>query len=175
MNRSAASYLAALGIVVLLPMALVGCGATPKKAEVWIKRINFIANEDANGGSPFVCHVVITLTPGMKEQILTMDSAAYFNKAEKLEEDRKDVLQIFKFDIIPGRDQLNKRINVKSYMKATGAYVFAKYSAKGNFFGNVGTGTIMTVTFQNNKIKIESAKDKKDKEKKKKKKKKKKK
>jgi hypothetical protein len=159
-------------VAVVSSLLLVAC-SIPKKADVWLKRINLIADEDANGGTPFVCHVVIALDAAIKEQILALDSASYFNKVEKLETDRKDVLQIFKFDIIPGRDQLNKPIKVKSYSKATGAYLFAKYSAKGNFFGNVGEGVVMTVTFQNSKIKVETEKDKKEKKKKKKKKKKK--
>jgi hypothetical protein len=83
-----------------------------------------------------------------------MDSKAYFNAVSKLEAEYKDSIEIFKFDVIPGKDQINKNIKVRSYSKALGAYLFVRYSAQGKFMENIGSAAVLIVKCMPDRIEI---------------------
>ena len=57
-----------------------------------------------------------------------MDAQTYFTQLEDLKKTYKDSLEIFTYDIIPGKNKTSKKIEPRSRFKAKGAYIFAKYS-----------------------------------------------
>jgi hypothetical protein len=121
---------------------------------VWLKSISFQVDPKANNGAPFVCHVVIPYSKDLKDRLMSMDSKAYFNNIDRLEKEYRDSIEVFKFDLIPGKNQLEKRIDVRSYAKAMGAYLFAKYSTAGKFMESVGASPIVVVKCQQYKIEV---------------------
>ncbi len=123
---------------------------------VWIKNVSFQVDPKANNGTPFVCHIVIPYSEDLKSRISSMDSKAYFNNIAKLEKEYKDSIEVFKFDMIPGKNQLGKEVSLKSYAKAKGAYLFAKYSSPGKFAENIGASIIVLVKCLPYKIEVMS-------------------
>ena len=83
-----------------------------------------------------------------------MDSQTYFTQVNDLEKRYKDAVEIFKYDIIPGKNQLSKRIEPKSRTKARGVYLFAKYTGQGNFSENIGLAKKIVVKFQQHKMEV---------------------
>jgi hypothetical protein len=121
---------------------------------VWLKSISFQVDSKANNGSPFVCHVVVPYSKDLKDRLVSMDSKAYFNNIDRLEKEYRDSIEVFKFDLIPGKNQLEKRIDIRSYTKAMGAYLFAKYSTAGKFMESVGASPMVVLRCQQYKIEV---------------------
>jgi hypothetical protein len=129
----------------------VSCGIIPETI-VWLKNISFQVDPKANNGSPFVCHVVVPYSKDLKDRLVSMDSKAYFNNIDRIEKEYKDSIEVFKFDLIPGKNQVNKKIDIRSSTKAMGAYLFAKYSTAGKFMESIGSSPVIVVKCQQYKI-----------------------
>jgi hypothetical protein len=132
---------------------IASCNLLPNTV-VWVRNINFEIDQKANGGKPFVCHVVVPYNDELKELIVSMDSKAYFNKIAKLKKENKDFIEILEFDMIPGKNQINKPIKLKSYAKAKGAYLFAKYEIPGKFMEDIGGTPLATIRCLSHKIEL---------------------
>ena len=68
----------------------------------------------------------------------------------------KDAIEIFQFDIIPGKNQIGRKINLRSYSRAKGAFVYAKYTTPGKYMENIGLARTLTVRFLPNKMELHS-------------------
>lgn len=132
---------------------MISCG-TFSDAIVWVKTISFQVNQNANGGTPFVCHVVIPYQKDMDDKISAMDAKAYFNDDISKSQESNPNIQIFKFDLIPGKNVVGKKVKVKSYSKARGAYLFVKYSKPGKFTANISASSTPVVKCTINSIQI---------------------
>jgi hypothetical protein len=133
----------------------VSCSLIPDTV-VWLRSITFIVDPKANNGAPFVCHVVVPYSKDLKDRLVSMDAKAYFNNIGKFEKEYKDSIEVFRFDLIPGKNQENKKIDIKSYTKAQGAYLFAKYSNAGKFMENIGSSATAIIKCQQHKIEVTS-------------------
>lgn len=119
---------------------------------VWLKNVSFQVDSQANGGAPFVCHIVVPYSKDFYDRVSAMDVKSYFNSdISKLNESSSDV-QIFKYDLIPGKNIIGKTVNIRSHTKAMGAFLFAKYSRPGKFTLKVGSSAILVVKCSSNNI-----------------------
>ena len=132
------------------------CGLLPN-VKVWLKRADFEVAPGANRGAPFACHIVVAYSNDLYERLKGMDAQGYFTGAVLLERTYKDSIEVFKFDMIPGRNQIDKELRLRSYTKAKGAFVFAKYASPGKFMENVGSSPNIVVKFLPYKMEVISA------------------
>ena len=124
---------------------------------VWLRKVDFEVDPQANRGSSFVCHITVAYSQDLLEKLKGMsDAKVYFEQVESLKKTYKDSIEIFKFDIIPGRNQLDRQIKLRSYTKAKGAFIFAKYTTPGKYMENVGMAKTLTVEFLPNKMELHS-------------------
>lgn len=126
---------------------------------VWLKNITFEVDAKANNGTPFVCHIVVPYSKDLKDRLVSMDSKAYFNNCANLEREYKESIQIFKFDMVPGTNQVAKDIDIKSRTKAMGAYLFAKYGTPGRFMEVINSSPVALVRCLQNNIEVKSISD----------------
>jgi hypothetical protein len=129
---------------------LVVCGVMPAcdiipETLVWLNKADFEVDPKANGGKPFVCHIVIAYSKDLYDRLQSMDAKGYFSSATSLEKTYKDSIEIFKFDLIPGKNKTDQSIDLKSRTKAKGAFLYAKYLTPGKFAENVGGARNITV------------------------------
>lgn len=127
-------------------LLIASCDMIPNVA-VWLKQVDFEVDPNANKGTPFVCHIAIAYSKDLCDKLQGMDSRGYFSTVASLEKTYKDSIEIFKFDMIPGRNKLNQEISLRSYTKAKGAFLFAKYLTPGKFVENVGKTKTLVVRF----------------------------
>ncbi|MDR1390756.1 MAG: hypothetical protein LBI95_00040 [Holosporales bacterium] len=125
---------------------MVSCNGLPG-ATVWLKKIDFESDPNANGGTPFVCHVVIANSQDLCGKLRGMNSKVYFSKLTSLEKSYRDSLEIIKYDIIPGKNKLDQKITPKSYLKARGAFLFVKYLNPGDFTEEIGAFRNVVIRF----------------------------
>ncbi|MDR0640520.1 MAG: hypothetical protein LBF65_02205 [Holosporales bacterium] len=131
----------------------VSCGMLPD-VHVWLKQVDFEVDPKANKSEAFECHIVAAYSKDLWDRLQSMDAQGYFTSADSLQKTYKDSIEVFSFDIIPGRNKLGQKINLKSYNKAQGAMIFAKYSTPGKFAENVGSSRSMVVRFLPHKMEI---------------------
>jgi hypothetical protein len=123
---------------------MTSCGIIPETV-VWLRQVDFEVDPKANNGKPFTCHVVIAYSKDLYDRLQSMDAKGYFSSADTLEKTYKDSIEIFKFDMIPGRSKTDQKIDVKSRTKAKGAFLYAKYLTPGRFSENVGSSGVIAV------------------------------
>jgi hypothetical protein len=121
---------------------------------VFLKEVDFEVDPQANRGGPFVCHIVVAYSGDLYTRLQGMDANGYFTGAEALEKTYKDSIEVFRFDMIPGRDKLAQPINVRSRTKSRGAFIFAKYSTPGKFMENIGRARKIVVRFKPHKMEV---------------------
>ncbi|MDR2459015.1 MAG: hypothetical protein LBD43_02905 [Holosporales bacterium] len=141
MNRAVAAVWAMMLVVCCVVPA---CDMIPETL-VWLNKADFEVDPKANGGKPFVCHIVIAYSKDLYDRLQSMDAKGYFSSATSLEKTYKDSIEIFKFDLIPGRNKTDQSIDLKSRSKAKGAFIYAKYLTPGKFAENVGGARNITV------------------------------
>jgi hypothetical protein len=122
--------------------------------KVFLKEVDFEVDPQANRGGAFVCHIVVAYSGDLYMRLQGMDSNGYFTNAESLEKTYKDSIEVFRFDMIPGRDKLARPIKVRSRTKASGAFIFAKYSTPGKFMESIGRARKIVVRFKPNKMEV---------------------
>lgn len=123
---------------------------------VWLKKVDFEVDSNANNGQPFVCHIVIAYSKDLYDKLQSMDSKNYFSQSTSLKKTYKDSIEIFSYDLIPGRNKLNQEMKLRSYTKAKGAFIFAKYLTPGKFAENIGMTQNLVVRFAAYKMEIHS-------------------
>ena len=132
----APNFWCALAATLLAATFLVACDNLEQ--HVLIKSIDFEVDPKANNGEAFACHLVVPYTSELSERLKGMDSQTYFSQLPELQKTYKDALEIFKYDLIPGKNKLNQRIEPRSRVKGRGAYLFAKYTTQGRFAESIG-------------------------------------
>jgi hypothetical protein len=142
--------------VCALALSLVSCGSDMLSyPKVWLQRASFRVDPKANEGRPFVCHIVISYSKDLYNRLAGMENAKdYFASVDALEREYKTAMEIFRFDIIPGKDCLNNKIKVSSYARAEGAFLFVKYETHGRFIENIGKLPIIFVECKEASIEI---------------------
>ena len=136
-------------------LLIASCDMIPS-VTVWLRQVDFEVDPKANNGAPFACHIAVAYSKDLYDKLQGMDSQGYFSTVSSLEKTYKDSIEIFKFDMIPGRNKLNQNISLRSYTKAKGAFLFAKYSSPGKFMENVGTTKTLVVKFLPYKMEVHS-------------------
>jgi hypothetical protein len=121
---------------------------------VWLRKADFEIDPKANKGEAFECHIVVAYSKDLFDRLQGMDATGYFTGADSLKKTYKDSIEVFNFDMIPGRNKLDQKINLKSYTKALGAFIFAKYSTPGRFAENVGSARSIVVRFLPYKMEV---------------------
>lgn len=114
---------------------------------VWLQKADFEVDPKANKGEAFECHITVAYSKDLFDRLQGMDAQGYFTSADSLKKTYKDSIEVFSFDIIPGKNKLDQKIKLKSYNKAQGAFIFAKYSSPGKFAENVGSARSIVVRF----------------------------
>ena len=123
--------------------------------KVWLKKVDFEVDPGANNGKNFKCHIVVPHTQDLYDSLQGMDAQSYFTKAADIENKYKDSVEIFKYDMITGKNQLNNDVKI-SYTKAKGAFVFAEYLTPGKFAENIGSSPMILVKFLPYKMEVKS-------------------
>jgi hypothetical protein len=136
-------------------LVITACGVLPD-VTVWLKKVDFEVDPNANNGTPFSCHIVVAYSKDLYDKLQGMDAQGYFSNAMSLEKTYRDAIEVFKYDMIPGKNKLSQPINLRSYTKAKGAFLFAKYLSPGKFTENVGKAKNMVVRFLPYKMEIHS-------------------
>ena len=135
-------------------LSITACNMLPN-VPVWLRKVDFEVDPQANRGSSFVCHITIAYSQDLFEKLRGMsDAKVYFEQVESLKKSYRDSIQIFQFDMIPGKNQLGKEIKLRSYSKAKGAFISAKYTTPGKYMENIGVARTLTVKFLPNKMEL---------------------
>ena len=142
----------------ILPLfaLLAACSLIPD-VKVWLNKIDFEVAADANRGDPFVCHIVVPYSKDLYDRLVNMDAQGYFPDSENLQKKYKDSIEVFKFDLVPGKNKLDQKIKLKSYKKAQAAFLFARYSTPGKFAENISDSASWVVRFLPYKMEVVSA------------------
>lgn len=124
---------------------------------VWLKRVDFEVDPGANSKRPFRCHITVTYSKDLYDKLQGMtDSKHYFEQVENLKKVYKDSIEIFNFDLVPGKNRIDQKISLTSYTKAKGAFIFAKYETPGKFMESIGMIETLTVRFLPSKMETHS-------------------
>ncbi len=127
-----------------------GCSSLERK--VFVRRVDFEVDPKANRGNPFVCHIAIPYSSDLVVKLHGMDAQTYFTQLSELRRLYKDKLEIFSYDIIPGKSRLKEKIEPRSRTKAFGSYIFAKYTVNGKFAERLGLNKKILVKFEEYKM-----------------------
>ena len=122
---------------------------------VLIKHIDFEVDPKANKGEAFACHLVVPYSTELSSRLKGMDSQTYFSQLPELQKTYKDTLEIFKYDLIPGKNKQNQRVEPRSRIKGRGAFLFAKYSTQGRFAESIGLAKKIVVEMQPYKMTVQ--------------------
>lgn len=129
-----------------------GCSNLERK--VFIKRVDFEVDPKANKGNPFVCNIVVPYSADLVQKLHGMDAQMYFTQLPELKRLYKDKMEIFSYDIIPGKSKIKQKVEPRSRTKAFGAYIFAKYTVNGKFAERLGLNKKIIVKFEEYKMTI---------------------
>ena len=144
-------------LAILITSALVACSNLIPTSLVWLKVVDFEVDPQANRGASFVCHITVAYSQDLFDKLSGMkDAKVYFENISSLKKIYKDNIEIFQYDLIPGKNQINKQIKLRSYTKAKGAFIFAKYTTPGKYMENIGLARERTVRFLPNKMELHS-------------------
>lgn len=138
----------------IIGVAICLCGCSSLERKVFVKRVDFEVDPKANKGNPFVCHIVVPYSSDLVVKLHGMDAQTYFTQLSELQRLYKDKLEIFSYDIIPGKSRLKEKITPRSRTKAFGAYIFAKYTVNGKFAERLGLNKKILVKFEEYKMTI---------------------
>ncbi|MDR1333220.1 MAG: hypothetical protein LBJ69_02330 [Holosporales bacterium] len=142
-----------LWLLATIGLIVAACGILPETL-VWLQEVDFEVDPKANNGNAFSCHIVVACSNDLCMRLQTMDAKGYFQATTSLEKTYKDSIEIFKIDLVPGRDRKGYRVDIKSRTKAKAAFLFAKYLTPGKFMENVGVSNRITVRFLPNKMEV---------------------
>ena len=140
--------------VVLITTCIILSGCEYLEKHVYLRSVAFEVEPDANNGDAFVCNITIPYSEDLNQRLKSMDSKTYFTQFDDLKRTYKDSLEIFTYDIIPGKNKLSRKIEPKSRFKAKGAYIFAKYSSQGRYSETIGLYPKLLVQMKKDRMEL---------------------
>lgn len=133
------------------------CLITPSK--VWLEKISWSAHKDANEGMPVKVHLIYFYDEEYMKKITDKESSDYFENYETLKQDFGNKVELYEFDVVPGRAQDNIKIKPQK-CDAKGAIIFARYnSSKKSQRYNIGEDSEVRLIFKKDTIEIIEGKD----------------
>ncbi|MDR0632648.1 MAG: hypothetical protein LBF84_00730 [Holosporales bacterium] len=91
-----------------------------------LRKISFSAEEDMNDKRVLIVHMVVPKKKELYDELLKMDSQAYFAVNQQLKTDYPNDLEIFTWEIIPGSAINDIDIRFSDF-RAQGIIIFAQY------------------------------------------------
>lgn len=140
-------------VILFLCIFLTACGMF-EDMPVWLQKVDFEVSPDANNRSSFACHIVLAYNQELADRLKSMDARSYFSNLNELERTYKDSFELFKYDLIPGKNKVDQQIQPRSYRSAKAAYVFAKYTTQGRFAESLGNARRVTIRFMPYKMEV---------------------
>ena len=140
--------------IVLITICYLLSGCEYLEKHVLLRNIAFEVDPDANKGNAFVCNIAVPYSEDLNQRLKSMDAQTYFTQLEDLKKTYKDSLEIFTYDIIPGKNKLRKRIEPRSRFKAKGAYIFAKYCSPGKYAETIGLYPKLLVQMKKDRMEL---------------------
>ncbi|MBR1944450.1 MAG: hypothetical protein IJ848_03165 [Alphaproteobacteria bacterium] len=140
--------------VVLITTCVLFSGCEYLEKHVYLKNVAFEVDPDANNGDAFVCNIVVPYYDDLNQILKSMDAKTYFTQLEDMKKKYKDSIEIFSYDIIPGKNKPSKRIEPRSRFKAKGAYIFAKYSSPGRYAETIGLYPKLLVQLKRDRMEL---------------------
>lgn len=144
-------------LILAIFFVLTGCDAVKsavgiQQSKVWIEKINFRADGNANDSSPVKIHVVIAYKDALAADLGKLTALDYFKKADKLKADAGTDMDVFSIDIIPGYS--SSLAITPSNSTGVVALMFARYTSPGDHRTNVGADYEIQVDLGKNDLKV---------------------
>ena len=140
--------------IVLITMCFLLSGCEYLEKHVFLRNVAFEVDPDANNGNAFVCNITVPYSEDLNQRLKSMDAQTYFTQLETLKKTYKDSLEIFTYDIIPGKNKRSKKIEPRSRFKAKGAYIFAKYCSPGKYAETIGLYPKLLVQMKKDRMEL---------------------
>ena len=91
-----------------------------------LRNLSLSASDDMNEGRVVAVHLVAAKTQALYEEILKMDSLAYFSATKQLQADYPNDLEVFTWELVPGSSINDINIRLSDF-RAQGLIIFARY------------------------------------------------
>ena len=89
---------------------LVACSNLLPSSLVWLRVVDFEVDPQANRGASFVCHITVAYSQDLFDKLSGLkDAKVYFENVSSMRKTYKDNMEIFQYDLIPGKNQINKK------------------------------------------------------------------
>ncbi len=123
-----------------------------QQSKVWLEKINFRADDNANNTSPVKIHVVIAYKEALATDLGKLTASDYFKKADKLKADAGVDMDVFTIEILTGSSISLPIVPTQS----TGlvALMFARYTSPGDHRTNVGADYEIQVDLGKSDLKV---------------------
>jgi len=98
--------------------------------KVWIEKVQFRVDDDMNDSAPVSVHMLVVYKQDVYDQLVGMNAEDYFKKSDQLRRDNPNMIDFFKWDIVPGQPKEEQSI-VPSRADGVGVVIFARYKSPG--------------------------------------------
>lgn len=144
-------------VILVVCLILPGCDAVKsavgiQQSKVWLEKVNFRADDNANDSSPVKIHIVITYKEALATDLGKLTASDYFKKADKLKADAGIDMDVFAVDVIPGTSA--SLAVIPSHSTGLVALMFARYTTPGDHRTNVGADYEIQVDLGKNDLKV---------------------
>jgi hypothetical protein len=119
-------------------------GASSTK--VYLNKVTFKADDDANDNSAVKIHIVIVHKEETLKTLISLDSESYFKKIDDMKDNdpNKESFEIFEADIVPGISY-TMPINLMNPIHGIAGFIFSNYSSKGKHRKMIGSDQVITI------------------------------
>lgn len=146
------SILMIIGLLLLPGCESVKAAIGIQQSKVWLEKVTFKANANANDSSPTKIHIVIAYKEDLAGEIGKLTATDYFKKAVKLKADAGDELDVFSIDVVP--DSSASLDITPSRSTGVVALMFARYTSPGDHRTNVGADYEIQVILDKKDLKV---------------------
>ena len=96
-------------------------------SNVWLEKLSWIAEKNANDNVPIKIHLVYFYDEGYMQKISQQTSQQYFEQYPNLKKELANKVEVREFDVMPGTAQ-DTLVVTPSKCNAKGAVLFARYN-----------------------------------------------
>lgn len=125
--------------------------AVPRGPEVEVSRVTIVADNDANDNTAVPVDLVICYDQGVFVQVMSLTARQYYLKAQQLQQDFPNIIQVQRWEVTPGQNISDFPINLNED-EPIGAVVFADYVVPGDHRIRVGAGEQMRIQLKNDQF-----------------------
>ncbi len=137
----------------IFAFAITLSGCARLSPTIWVDSVSIVVDNDANESSATMVDIVVVHDQTLLAKLMGLTAQDYFQASEQIRRDNPGLIEIFRWEVVPGQCMFKVPVNIKG-SSPVGGLVFARYIAPGQHRVRLGKDRDLYIYLQRSNFSV---------------------